>query len=138
VAEDRRADRPAAPAEQPAVWLIAVAGWLVPGAAHFLLGQAGRALIFFVALVVMFAVGIACGGRLFPLQVGDPFVMLEAAAEWLLGVPRLVAGLGGYGGGEIVRASYEYGNTFLIVSGLLNALVVLNALDLASPERSRS
>jgi hypothetical protein len=29
--------------------------------------------------------------------------------------------------GDVVAASYEFGNTFLIVSGLLNALVVLDA-----------
>ncbi len=33
--------------------------------------------------------------------------------------------------GVVTAASYEYGNTFLIVAGLLNMLVVLNAYDIA-------
>ena len=85
----------------------------------------------------MFAIGIASGGRLFPLQPGDPLVFLEAVAEWMLGLPRIVAGLGGFGAGDVTAASYEYGNTFLIVSGLLNALVVLDAIDFAKGRKRR-
>ena len=93
--------------------------------------------MFFVTLVAMFAIGIWCGGRIFPLQFDDPLVLLEAVAEWLLGAPRIIAGLGGFGQGEVIAASYEYGNTFLIVGGLLNAIVVLDALDIASGRKPR-
>ena len=37
----------------------------------------------------------------------------------------------GAGGGEVTAATFEYGNTFLIVAGLLNFLVVLDAFDIA-------
>ena len=37
----------------------------------------------------------------------------------------------GPGQGVVTAASYEYGNTFLIVSGLLNMLVALDAYDVA-------
>jgi hypothetical protein len=43
-----------------------------------------------------------------------------------------VAGFLGLGGGVVTAASYEYGNTFVIVAGLLNALVALDAFDVAS------
>jgi len=36
----------------------------------------------------------------------------------------------GYGAGNVIAVTYEYGNTFLIVSGLLNALVVIDAFDI--------
>jgi len=110
---------------------LAIAAWLVPGAAHLLQGQTRKAIMFFVTLVAMFVIGIAAGGRLFPLDPSDPLVFLEAMAEWLIGLPRVVAGMGGYGEGRVTAVAYEYGNTFLIVSGLLNALVVLDAVDLA-------
>jgi hypothetical protein len=32
----------------------------------------------------------------------------------------------------VIAVTYEYGNTFLIVAGLLNLLVVCDAWDLAS------
>jgi len=42
-----------------------------------------------------------------------------------------VAGWAGYGLGDVVAASYEYGNTFLIVAGLMNVLVIFDAADVA-------
>jgi hypothetical protein len=94
-------------------------------------------VVFFLALVTMFTLGIAAGGRLFPFQPSDPLVFLEAAAEWLIGLPRIVAGLGGFGAGRVTAPAYEYGNTFLIVAGLLNALIILDAVDVATGRKVR-
>jgi hypothetical protein len=116
---------------------LAIGAWLVPGAGHFLQGRTQKAVIFFVTLVGMFMIGLASGGRLFPLQPTDPLVFLEAVAEWMVGLPRLAAGLGGFGAGAVTSRSYEYGNTFLIVAGLLNALVVLDAIDFAKGRKRR-
>jgi hypothetical protein len=136
-ASDRRAREPATPDNRSHVLVVAVAAWLVPGAAHLLQGDRRRAVVFFLALIVMFSVGIAAGGRLFPLDPGDPLVFLEAVAEWLIGLPRLVAGMAGFGEGAVTAPAYEYGNTFLIASGLLNALVVLDAIDVATGRKVR-
>ena len=64
-------------------------------------------------------------------------MFLEAVAEWMVGVPRLAAGLAGFGAGNVTAATYEYGNTFLIVAGLLNALVVLDVVDVAKGRKPR-
>jgi hypothetical protein len=114
---------------------LAIGAWLVPGAGHVLQGRTQKAAIFFVTLVTMFVIGIASGGRLFPLHLSDPLVFLEAVAEWMLGLPRIVAGFAGLGAGDVTAPAYEYGNTFLIVAGLLNALVVLDAIDFAKGRR---
>jgi hypothetical protein len=37
----------------------------------------------------------------------------------------------GYGAGDVRAVTYEYGNAFLIVAGLLNLLVVIDAYDIA-------
>jgi hypothetical protein len=108
-----------------------VVAWLVPGAAHLVLGQVRKAIVFFVVLVAMFAIGLGFGGRLFPFQLSDPLVFLAAAAEWALGLPRVMAALFDAGQGNVIAPTYEYGNTFLIASGLLNSLIVLDARDLA-------
>ena len=114
---------------------LAIGAWLVPGAGHFLQGRTQKAVTLFVTLVAMFTVGIASGGRLFPFHLSDPLVFLEAVAESMLGLPRIVAGFGGLGAGDVTAPAYEYGNTFLIVAGLLNALVVLDAIDFAKGRR---
>ncbi len=116
---------------------LAIGAWLVPGAGHFLQGRTQKAAIFFITLVAMFTIGIASGGRLFPFHLNDPLVFLEAVAEWMLGLPRIVAGFGGFGAGDVTAPAYEYGNTFLIVAGLLNTLVVLDAIDFAKGRRRR-
>ena len=59
----------------------------------------------------------------------DPLVGLAALAQTGIGVPTLVASAMGLGKGVVTAGSYEYGNTFLIVSGLLNMLVVIDAYD---------
>jgi hypothetical protein len=130
-------ERPSGPDLGVNLYVIALTAWLVPGAAHLWLGQTRRAVIFFVMLTGMFAVGLGFGGRLFPFQVSDPLVFLAAAAEWGQGLPRLVGAVAGSGQGDVVAATYEYGNTFLMVSGLLNMLVVLNAMDVAAGRRTR-
>ena len=117
---------------RPGVGVTAVVAWLLPGGGHALQGQLGKAAVFFAVLIGMFIVGLACGGRLFAIQFSDILVGLAALSEWMVGVPRLLGLVGGLGAGNVIAATYEYGNTFLIVAGLLNSLVVLDACDLAA------
>jgi hypothetical protein len=119
-----------------ALVMLALA-WFVPGAAHVFLGQVRKGGVFFAALMTMFVLGLAFGGRLFPFQMAEPLVFLAAIAEWGMALPRVGAALLGLGGGLVPSATYEYGNTFLIASGLLNALVALDAFDLASGRKVR-
>lgn len=112
--------------------LVVVLGWLVPGAGHALTDAGRKAAVFFVVLTGMFVVGLAWSGELFAFDTGEPLVLLAAAAQWALGLPRILAAAAGAGHGDLVAVSYEYGNTFLIVAGLLNILVVLDAYDRAS------
>src|SRR5262245_10787908 len=116
---------------RPSVSTTAIAGWLVPGAGHFLAGQTRKAAIFFVVLGAMFAIGLLFSGELFKFDTSDPLVFLAALAQWAVGGPRLLAALAGGGQGNVIATTYEYGNTFFIVAGLLNTLAVLDATDLA-------
>ena len=127
---------PAATDSRSPIATCAVA-WLVPGAGHFLAGDGRKALLLFVVLTSMYAVGLSLGGRLFPFQWSEPLVFLSALAQWTMGLPRLTALVGNFGQGDVVGATYEYGNTFLIVSGLLNALVVLDAYDVVTGRKPR-
>ena len=112
-------------------YLICAAAWAVPGAGHLWLGRAQKGLIFLVALPLMFAVGLWMEGRLFPFELGQPLVALAAFADIGVGVPYFVAKGMGIGAGRVIAQSFEYGNAFLIVAGLLNMLVMLDAFDVA-------
>ncbi len=111
--------------------LILVAAWALPGAGHLWLGRWQKGLIFFATLLSMFLFGLWLEGQLFPFDLTQPLVALMAFADIGMGIPYLVARATGVAGGRVVAITYEYGNTFMIVAGLLNMLIVLDALDVA-------
>lgn len=112
-------------------YLIAAAAWLVPGAGHLWQGRRQKGLVFLITVPLMFVVGLWLEGRLFPFQPSEPLVALAAFADVGIGIPYFVAKALGAGGGDVVALTYEYGNAFIIVAGLLNMLVVLDAFDIA-------
>ncbi len=81
--------------------------------------------------MAMFGFGLLLHGRIFSIDFAEPFVALMALANMGVGLPYFVARGMGYGAGNVIAVTYEYGNTFLIVSGLLNALVVIDAFDIS-------
>ncbi len=102
----------------------------MPGLGHLWLGRR-KGLIFFVVLPVMFALGLYLEGRIFPVEFSQPLVALAALANMGIGIPYIVARAMDAGAGNVIAVTYEYGNTFLIVAGLLNTLVVIDAFDIA-------
>jgi len=79
----------------------------------------------------MFACGLWLEGRLFPFEPSQPLVALAAFADVGVGLPYFVAKAMSLGAGRAIAPAFEYGNAFLIVAGLLNMLVVLDAFDVA-------
>ena len=117
--------------ERTSVWLVCLVAWIVPGAGHFWLRRTQKGLVFLCLLPLMFALGLLLSGRIFPFEASEPLVLLAAMADVGIGLPYFVAWAFGLGAGTVVAPTYEYGNTYLIVAGLLNALVVLDAYDIA-------
>ena len=117
-------------AQSPNHVLICAAGLLVPGLSHLWLGRR-KGLIFLILLPAMFAFGLFLEGRIFPVDFSQPLVALAAFANMGIGLPYIVARGMGFGAGTVIAVTYEYGNTFLIVAGLLNTLVVIDAFDIA-------
>jgi len=109
----------------------ALLGWLIPGAGHFYLRRPGKALVFLVAIGALFALGVAMDSRLeMSLGLDDLLASLFSLAQMAIGLPYVVArGLGFQG--DVRSVTFEYGNTFTAVAGLLNILVVLDAYDTA-------
>ena len=78
------------------------------------------------------------------LGLEDPLAFLFSLAQMGIGAPYVIARYLGYGGGSpdvlemlVKSPSYEYGNTFTAVGGLLNVLVILDALDTARGVRGK-
>jgi len=111
--------------------LVIALAWAVPGLGHLLLGRRNQGVVFLVALPVMFFIGLYLQGRIFPFQASDILVMLAALADLGIGLVYFLAAPFGYGAGRVTAVTYEYANAFLIVAGLLNLLVILDAYDVA-------
>jgi hypothetical protein len=112
-------------------YLICAAAWAIPGGGHLWQGRIQKGIIFLVTLPLMFGLGLWLEGRLFPFEIAQPLVALAAFADIGMGVPYFIAKAMGAGAGRVTAITYEYGNAFLIVAGLLNMLVVLDAFDIA-------
>ena len=113
------------------IYVILAAAWLIPGAGHLWLGRRQKGLTFLMTLIAMFAFGLWLEGRLFPFDFRQPLVALSAFGDIGIGLPYFIAKAINAGGGRVVAITYEYGNAFIIVAGLLNMLVVLDAFDIA-------
>ena len=124
---------------------MGTAGWVLPGAGHLLLGYWGRALLLGGTIWICFISGLMMGGHLFKYSGG------EEGFSALLQIPPMVANLGtgllylvcwtlGLGFSDdplqAARGTYEYGNTFLLIAGLLNYLAMLDAFDISAGRKS--
>jgi len=120
---------------------MGTAGLIIPGAGHLLQGKWVRGILLGGAVWISFVAGLSMGGHLFSVSGGD------TSLSTLLQVPPTVANLGsgilyfvcwflGVGFADdpthAALATYEYGNTFLLVAGLLNYLAMLDAFDISA------
>jgi hypothetical protein len=111
--------------------LLCLAAWAIPGLGHLWQRRRIKGLIFLLVLPLMFAIGLAIQGRLFPFELGDPLVGLACIADLGVGLPYFIASALGLGAGDVRAVTYEYGNAFVMTAGLLNFLVVIDAYDIA-------
>jgi hypothetical protein len=106
--------------------------WVWPGLGHLYLRRRAKGFILMGAILALFVLGVAMDSRL-QLHTGleDPLALLFSLAQMGIGAPYFLARSLGYESGLVTSAMYEYGNTFTAVGGLLNILVILDALDIA-------
>ena len=113
--------------------------WILPGAGHFYLGHWKRGLIFLVAIGATFWSGVAIGAVRYTV---DPH---QRTAWFMAQLCTGTHGLAACFWGESARSntpapaaspSYRSSDTGVVysgVAGLLNLLVIVNALVLADP-----
>jgi hypothetical protein len=112
--------------------------WVWPGLGHLYLGRRGKGLVLMGSILALFVLGVAMDSRLqLHLGLEDPLALLFSVAQMGVGAPYVLARLLGYEAGMVTSPVYEYGNTFTAVGGLLNILVILDALDTARGVRGK-
>jgi hypothetical protein len=128
VPEGSRAAR-SSPLPLPA---MLIAAWLVPGLGHLLLRCRIRAAVFAAVIVVTFVVGLALDGELITPKSGDPLSLLAFIAILGNGALFFAARLLGLGQGVVTSPAFEYGKTFLLTSGMMNLLLLLDVHDIST------
>jgi Family of unknown function (DUF6677) len=113
-----------------------VAAALVPGLGHAVMKKWDRALVFFASITLMFFIGVGLQGRVFGPDFADLFSTLKFIADAGAGLLYWAARLRGIGAGEPTAYTYDFGNVFIYVAGLLNMLVVVDAFDIARGRKS--
>lgn len=123
------------PVDAIRVLVVCVLGWAVPGLGHIASGRVLRGVLFAVIILAMFVGGLALDGKIYEPERGMPLSYLATLGSAGVGLPYVIAHALGLGGGDILSGTYEYGNTFTLVAGLLNLLIVFDAYDVALGRR---
>ena len=146
--------------------LVAIAGWLLPGAGYWLLGQRSRAMATGFTVITLYLAGLLVGG-LRVVEVpgfGDGgnkvMVTVQGQSIWTMAVAPMqevkakpwsiaqilagpigiLSGVGSVWAAQSVGVSHtpvnEAGTLYTAVAGMLNLLIVIDASHRASQKES--
>ena len=116
-------------AGQGFVYLPLIAGWLIPGAGHFLLHKWIRGLLIAGSIMAMFALGLAMHGKLYS-GAQDILDLLGLVGDLGNGMLFLAGRALGLGAAPVQITTQDYGSKFIVVAGLLNVIAAVDAHNL--------
>ena len=116
-------------AQQGFVYLPLIAGWLVPGAGHFLLGKRLRGALLSISILCMFALGLAMQGKLYT-GAQDVLDLLGMIGDLGNGLLFFIGRALGLGASQVQVTTADYGSKFIVVAGLLNVIAAVDAHNL--------
>ena len=116
--------------------MVLIAGWLIPGAGHFLLRKWVRGTLLFISIVAMFCIGIALKGKVYTPNTGELLDMLNFAGDLGNGLLYVIARIFSLGTAPVELATADYGTKFMVVAGLLNIVAAVDAHSLATGRKS--
>jgi hypothetical protein len=117
------------------VYLPLIAGWLFPGAGHFLLRKWGRGALLCGSIVGMFALGLAMKGKIYG-GASEILEMLGMAGEMGNGLLYFAGRTLGWGGDQVMVTTADYGSKFMEVAGLLNIIAAVDAHNLRTGRKA--
>ncbi len=125
------AGKPAAAksSQQGFVYFPLIAGWLVPGAGHFLLRKWVRGTLLAVSVLAMFIMGLAMQGKIYT-GAQDILDLLGMAGDVGSGLLYFIGRAAGWGGQPVQTTIADYGTKFIVVAGLLNVIAAVDAHNL--------
>jgi hypothetical protein len=111
------------------VYLPLIAGWLVPGLGHILLGKWIRGVLLAVSIIGMFAIGLAMKGMIYT-GAQDILGLLGMVGDLGSGILFFLGRIFGWGAEQVRVTTGDYGTKFIVVAGLLNVISAVDAHNL--------
>lgn len=116
--------------------IVLIAGWLIPGAGHFILRKPIRGFLLLLSIVAMLATGLLLGGKLYQTGTGDLLDLLGFIAQLGSGLPYLLSRAMDWGHPVVLTAVGDWGTKFILVAGLLNVISAVDAHSLANGRKA--
>lgn len=111
------------------VYLPLIAGWLVPGAGHFLMRKWGRGALLAACIIGMFVLGLLMQGKLYS-NAHDILDLLGLVGDLGNGLLYIVSRALNAGADQVQVTTADYGTRFIVVAGLLNVIAAVDAHNL--------
>jgi hypothetical protein len=106
-----------------------IAGWLLPGAGHFMQRKWIRGGLLLASIGGMFFLGIAMQGKLYT-SAHDILDMLGLAGDLGSGLFYIISRQLSLGADSVQITTADYGTRFIVVAGLLNIIAAVDAHNL--------
>ena len=106
-----------------------LAGWLIPGAGHFLQRKWIRGTLLLVSVAGMFGLGLAMQGKLYT-GAHEILDMLGLAGDLGSGLFYVIARQFQLGADSVQVTTADWGTRFIVVAGLLNIIAAVDAHNL--------
>jgi hypothetical protein len=116
--------------------IVLLAGWLIPGLGHALVGKKLRALLIFLSIVLMYIIGISLAGKIYVPNMEDYLDLLGFIGQLGLGLLYVIARIFGLGAAAAVNTIGDYGTKALLIAGLLNVISAVDAHSLANGRKA--
>jgi len=113
----------------PHMFLVGLAGWIIPGGGYLLMKEISRGLIILVTIVLMFGLGLYIGsiGAVDPIGAQLWYVVQMMSSPLVAIIGNQTAG-GGY---PVYGRPNEMAQIYTSAAGLLNLLCIVNSMYLA-------
>lgn len=114
--------------------------WVAPGAGYFLLKRPQRGLAMATMSIVMFVLGLLMRGAFFDPQTGDLLTTVIYCGGWAANLANgslyFLAKAFGYNAPDVAGHVVDYGTKFLVASGLINILAIVDVFEIATRKKS--
>ena len=116
-------------AQKGFVYLPLIAGWLIPGAGHFVMRKYVRGALLAASILGMYLMGLGMQGKIYT-NAHDLLDLLGMVGDLGNGLLYVLTRALGLGAEHVMVTTADYGSRFIVVAGLLNVIAAVDAHNL--------